>query len=117
MIVSILFLGPVGLLTLHLLCRPRRRTPTTPTTETTPGATFMSGGWLRTVTSRRPRRPANWRFALGVSQAVVHAVEEEANAARVRLTESDAAVAGTMSLRNAFILILAVFILIALPLL
>ena len=48
---------------------------------------------------------------LGVSQA------EEANAARARLTESDAAVAGTMSLRNAFILISTIFILIALPLL
>ena len=54
---------------------------------------------------------------LGVSQAALHAAEEEANAARARLTESDAAVVGTMSLRNAFILILVVFILIALPLL
>ena len=54
---------------------------------------------------------------LGVSQAALHAAEEEANAARARLTESDAAVVGTMSLRNTFILISAVFILIALPLL
>ena len=56
-------------------------------------------------------------ICLRVSQAALHAAEEEANAARAWLTESDATVAGTMSLRNAFILILVVFILIALPLL
>ena len=56
-------------------------------------------------------------ICLGVSQASLHAVEEEANAARARLTESDAAVASMMSLRNAFILISTVFVLIALPLL
>ena len=54
---------------------------------------------------------------LGVSQAALHAAEEEANAARVWLTESDAVVAGKISLRDAFILILVVFILITLPLL
>ena len=54
---------------------------------------------------------------LGVSQAALHAAEEEANAARARLAKSDAVVAGTISLRNVFILILAVFILIAFPLL
>ena len=51
---------------------------------------------------------------LGVSQAALYVTEEEANAARAWLTESDAAVVGTMSLRNVFILILAIFILIAL---
>ena len=54
---------------------------------------------------------------LGVSQAALHAAKEEANAAQARLTESDAAVAGKMSLRDAFILISVVFILITLPLL
>ena len=56
-------------------------------------------------------------ICLGVSQASLHAVEEEANAARERLIELDAAVAGKMSLRDTFILILVVFILITLPLL
>ena len=53
---------------------------------------------------------------LGVSHVALHAAEEEANAARVRLAESDAAVAGKMNFRDASILISAVFILIALPL-
>ena len=56
-------------------------------------------------------------ICLRVSQAALHAAEEEANATRARLTESDAAVAGMMSLRNVFILISTVFILIAFPLL
>ena len=54
---------------------------------------------------------------LEVSQAALYVAEEEANAAREWLTESDTMVAGTMSLRNAFILISAIFILIALLLL
>jgi len=54
---------------------------------------------------------------LGVSQAVLQVAEEEANAARARLAESDAAVAGKMSLRDTFILISVVFMLITLPLL
>ena len=37
---------------------------------------------------------------LGVSQATLHAAEEEASAVRVRLTESNAMVAGMMNSRN-----------------
>ena len=47
---------------------------------------------------------------LGVSQAALHAVEEEANAARERLIELDAAVAGKMSLRDSFIMIFRLFL-------
>ena len=52
---------------------------------------------------------------LRVSQATLHAVEEEANTTRARLAESDTMVAGKMNSKNAFILISIVFILIALP--
>ena len=51
---------------------------------------------------------------LGVSQAALHAAEEEASAARVQLAESDAMVVGKMDSRNTFILISIVLILIAL---
>ena len=51
---------------------------------------------------------------LGVSQAALHATEEEASAARARLAKSDAMVVGKMNSRNALILISNVFILIAL---
>ena len=47
---------------------------------------------------------------LGVSQAALHAAEEEANATRARLTESNAAVVGKMSLRDSFILIYWLFL-------
>ena len=39
---------------------------------------------------------------LGVSQAALHAAEEEASAVRAWLAESDAMVAGKMNSRNAF---------------
>ena len=53
-------------------------------------------------------------ICLGVSQATLHAAEEEASVVRARLTESDATVAGKMNSRNAFIMISIAFILIAL---
>ena len=53
-------------------------------------------------------------ICLGVSQATLHAAEEEASATRAWLGESDAMVAGKINSRNAFILISIVFILIAL---
>ena len=40
-------------------------------------------------------------ICLGVSQATLHAAEEEANAVRARLAESDAMVAGKINFRNA----------------
>ena len=48
----------------------------------------------------------------GVSQAALHAAEEEASAIRARLAESDAMVAGKMNSRNASTLISTAFILI-----
>ena len=51
---------------------------------------------------------------LRVSQAALHTTEEEASAARARLAESDAMVAGKMDSRNTFILISIIFILTAL---
>ena len=51
---------------------------------------------------------------LGVSQAALHAAEEEASAVRARLAESDAAVVSKMSSMNASILISTIFILIVL---
>ena len=52
------------------------------------------------------------KICLGVSQAALHAAEEEASAVRARLAESDAAVAGKMSSMNASIPIPTIFILI-----
>ena len=49
---------------------------------------------------------------LGVFQAALNAVEEEANAIRVRLAESDAVVVGKTSSMHASILISTVFLLI-----
>ena len=49
---------------------------------------------------------------LGVSQAALHAAEEEASAVQAWLARSDAVVVGKMSSMNAFILISTVFILI-----
>ena len=49
---------------------------------------------------------------LGVSQAALHAAEEEASAVRARLAESDATVMGKMSSMNTSILISTAFILI-----
>ena len=51
-------------------------------------------------------------ICLGVSQAALHAAEEEANTIRARLAKSDTATAGKMSFMNASILISTVFILI-----
>ena len=51
-------------------------------------------------------------ICLEVSQAALHVAEEEANAIRAWLAESDAMVAGKMNPRNAFTLISIVFILI-----
>ena len=49
---------------------------------------------------------------LGVLQAALNAAEEETNAVRARLAESDAAVAGTMSFMNVSILVSVAFALI-----
>ena len=49
---------------------------------------------------------------LGVSQATLHAAEEEASAVRARLAESDAVVAGKMSSMNVSILVSTTFVLI-----
>ena len=51
---------------------------------------------------------------LRVSQAALHAAEEEASAAQAWLAKSDAMVAGKMDSKNAFILISTIFISIAL---
>ena len=51
---------------------------------------------------------------LGASQAALLAIEEETNAVRARLAESDAMVAGKMDSKNTFTLICIVFTLIAL---
>ena len=48
---------------------------------------------------------------LGVSQATLHAAEEEASAIRVWLAESDAIVAGKMNPMKAFVLTSIIFIL------
>ena len=48
---------------------------------------------------------------LGVSQAALHAAEEEASAVRTRLAESDAMVAGKMNPMKAFALTSIIFIL------
>ena len=52
------------------------------------------------------------KIHLGVSQAALHAAEEEASTIRARLAESDTATAGKMSSMNASILISTIFILI-----
>ena len=49
---------------------------------------------------------------LGVSQATLHAAEEEASVVRARLAESDAMVAGKMSSMNASIMVSTAFVLI-----
>ena len=49
---------------------------------------------------------------LGVLQAALNAAEEETNAVRTRLAESDAAVAGRMSSMNVSILVSVAFVLI-----
>ena len=51
-------------------------------------------------------------ICLGVSQAALHAAEEEGSTARARLAESDAMVAGKMDSENIFTFIFTVFILI-----
>ena len=50
---------------------------------------------------------------LGASQAALLAIEEETNAVRARLAESDAMVAGKMDFKNTFILIYTIFALIS----
>ena len=60
------------------------------------------------------RENGQLEIRLGVSQAALHAAEEEASAVRARLAESDTMVAGKMNSRNASIMISTVFILIVL---
>ena len=64
--------------------------------------------------SEATRENGQLEIHLGVSQAALHIVEEEASATRAWLAKSDAMVAGKMDSRNTFILISTVFILIAL---
>ena len=59
--------------------------------------------------SEATRENGQLEIRLGVSQATLHAAEEEASAVRARLVESDAMVAGKMNSRNAFILISIIF--------
>ena len=49
---------------------------------------------------------------MGVLQAALNAAKEETNAVQARLAESDAAVAGKMSIMNVSILISVAFVLI-----
>ena len=58
------------------------------------------------------RNNGQLEIRLGVLQAALNAVEEEASAVRARLAESDAAVAGKMSSMNVSILVSIVFVLI-----
>ena len=62
--------------------------------------------------SKTTRENGQLEIRLGVSQAALHAAEEEASAIRAWLAESDAMVAGKMSSMNASILISTPFILI-----
>ena len=64
--------------------------------------------------SEATRENGQLEIRLRVSQASLHAIEEEASAARARLAESNAMVAGKMDSKNIFILISTVFILISL---
>ena len=58
------------------------------------------------------RENGQLEIRLGVSQAALHAAEEEASAVRAWLAESDAMVIGKTGFRDIFILISTVFILI-----
>ena len=62
--------------------------------------------------SKVTRENGQLEISIGVSQATLHAAEEEASTVRARLAESDAAVASKMSSMNASILISTAFILI-----
>ena len=64
--------------------------------------------------SEGTRENGQLEICLGVSQAALHAAEEEASAVRVWLVKFDAMVVGKMNSRNAFIMISIAFILIAL---
>ena len=64
--------------------------------------------------SEATRENGQLEIRLEVSQAALHTAEEEASAARARLAESDAMVAGKMNSSNASILISIASILIAL---
>ena len=69
-----------------------------------PGASSESGGWPRTAILRRLEKNSQLEIRLGVFQAALHAVEEEASAIQAWLAEFNAAVAGKMNSRNASIL-------------
>ena len=60
------------------------------------------------------RENGQLKIHFGVSQAALHAAEEEASAVRAWLAESDAMVAGKMNSRNTSTLISTAFILIVL---
>ena len=64
--------------------------------------------------SKATRENGQLEIHLGVSQAALHTVEEEACVVRAWLVKSDAMVASKMNSRNTFILISTVFILIVL---
>ena len=58
------------------------------------------------------RNNCQLKIHLGVFQAALNAAEEEANAVRAHLAESDAVVAGKMSSMNVSILVSTAFVLI-----
>jgi len=64
--------------------------------------------------SEATRENGQLEIHLRVSQATLHAVEEEASAIRPRLAKSDATVTGKKNLRDASILISTILILIVL---
>ena len=86
---------------LHLLCQPRHWILPTPTMVTMPGVSSKSGGWPKTVILRQLRENGQLEIRLGVSQAALHAAEEEASAIQAWLSKSDAMVVGKMNSRNA----------------
>ena len=59
--------------------------------------------------SEATRENGQLEICLGVSQAALHAAEEEANAVRAWLAESDAMVVGKMNSMNAYTLTSIVF--------
>ena len=61
--------------------------------------------------SKATRENGKLDIHLGVSQATLHAAEEEASTVRARLAESDAMVAGKMNPMKAFVLTSIIFIL------
>ena len=77
-----------------------------------PSASFGEWRAAEDRYSEAIRNNGQLEIRLGVLQATLNAAEEEANAIRVRLAESDAVVAGWMSSMNISILVSVAFVLI-----